>query len=114
MGNFIALGLVFLLGLIYTLTIGYGVKYTFTGQSMIKYKVIAYLVKIGLFIGYILVITPFVAEITNHINTAEVINYWHIAGQWGRMALWLIAATVVETIFAFVILIPAAKSIEGM
>jgi len=113
-GSLVALLLVALLGFIYVMVLGYGVKYSFTGQRMFKYAVVAYLVKILLFIGCVFAMMPFVQAIATHVDTVENINYLYILGQWGWMALWLVVTTIVEAIFAFVILIPAAKTLEDL
>jgi hypothetical protein len=91
-----------------------GVKYTFTGNAMIKYAMIAYIVKIGLAFAIIFAIVPYIIVIADHIdaNITETINYWLILKNWGIMALMFVIALAIEAVFAFGILIPIAKKIE--
>lgn len=110
-GMIIALLLVAVVGLLYVNIVGWGVKYSFTGTRMIKYAVAAYLFKIVLFLGWCYTAQPYVQSIANHIDSSTI-DYLYLLGQLGMIALWLVGATGIEMVFAFLILIPLAKKLE--
>ena len=90
----------------------WGVKYNFTGSVMIKYAVIAYLVKIVLTGFFIYAIVPIFFNIANHIDSSEILDYWLILKNFGIMLLSYLVAIGIEMFFAFVILIPTVKKLE--
>ena len=107
-GTIIALILTLVLALIFR----EGVKYTFTGNVMTKYMIIATIVKIGLLLALIYAIVPYFIVIADHIdaNITETIDYMLVLKNWGIMGLMCVIAMAIEAFFAFVILLPYVKT----
>lgn len=90
------------------------VKTSFKGEGTMKYMIASLLVKVMLFVAFVMVSIPYGVEIIDHIqafaNTATKLDLYFILKQCGWILLNFIGAVIIEVFVLFVIIFPIAKN----
>jgi hypothetical protein len=88
---------------------GFGVKYSFEGAVLIPMAIVAYLVKIVIFVAVILVCKPHFVEAVNHAKDVGIDVTYGL--ELLMMFGWYVLGTIIEIIIGFGIILQIAKVI---